>query len=59
MSEKVPLEGGGVKGAPTRDENIDRRYIAKAIIQLFSQYRKISKWSPQFRDIDNFFNVLL
>ena len=46
---KVLLRGGG----PTRGENIDRPL--KAIIELFSQYRKISIWSPQYRHIDDVF----
>ena len=34
-------------------KNIDRPL--KAIIELFSQYRKISIWSPQYRHIDDVF----
>ena len=40
---------------PIRGEDIDRRYIVKAIIEVSSQYRKVSILSPQYRHINVIF----
>ena len=42
-----------------RGQNIDRRYILKAILVLFSQYRKISISSPTNHHIDYIFFVFV